>query len=62
MTHVEFEGGGVTQHTQKTKNAQNGLKMTPVDFHHVKLPPPHPQHVHIQMCTHRLMVITLNVW
>ena len=39
MTHVEF-GGGETQHTQKTKNAQNGPKMTLVDFHHVELPPP----------------------
>ncbi len=44
-------GGGVTQHTQKTKNAQNSTKMTLVDFHLVELPPPLTQHVHIQTCT-----------
>ncbi len=38
--------------------------MTLVDFHHVELtPPPNlTQHVHIQTCTYRLMVITLSMW
>ncbi len=54
-------GGGVTQHTQKTKNAQNSTKMTLVDFHLVELPPP-PNSTCPHTDMYRLMVITLSVW
>ncbi len=60
MLSLDVElGGGGTQHTQKNQKRSKWPKNDPGWFSPCWVPPP-TQHVYIQTCTYRLMVIALR--